>query len=622
MSTGLPPKEENDSSTLQPSLTDVYGNAVLSEKDEDQNRGNQTETSSDEIFIVEEHSDEELYDDSGDDDTSKNLSTPKDILDAHEKLYAALFEWNDADAVAELLKKGTSIDAVDSAGRTVLHRIVGESENEDLVESLLLNGADRWKSDNFGSTPLMEAVRYSGTADVIQMLVRGIRDKDSNTTEEHRLAVFQEDKNRVNSADTEGRTALHWAAGKAEAESIRRLLLSLGADKSKKDKLGRNPLVHAIQSGATEQTVRLLASGIDLESRDTEENTALHHAVKERNFSAVDVLLDLGADIHSANLYGRTALHEAVKISHDGTLKLLLQHKAKPNRKDYKGATALMLAAEREKPSLIQTLLNNGAKVEATDNRGKTAVHYAIQGNQLKSLEILLENDAEVRQYTQDGDTALHIATYEGNTTLIWPLLDHGAELEAIDASGRTPLLEAILKGRLEIMKILLAAGADRNFRFKPSSGKTALEIVREDLKKARELAAKDTRRKQRGLMKLKKLVHESSRQIPVLESMEEVLTQLQGVSSNIDIQKQLKVQSIPVSNYALDACKGFQGVVVDFLAGRLKKNLHGHASVYELLYGGGPEAVIQSLRLYGMNQNRKFRWHHLPANNVSLMLF
>jgi hypothetical protein len=266
--------------------------------------------------------------------------------------------------------------------------------------------------------------------------------------------------------------------------------------------------------------------------------------------------------------------------------------------------------------------LDNGAKVEATDNRGKTAVHYAIQGNQLKSLELLLDSGAEVRQYTQDGDTALHIATYEGNATLIWPLLDHGAELEAIDASGRTPLLEAILKRRLEIMKILLAAGADRNFRFGPSPGKTALEIVREDLKKARELAAKNSSRKKGWFKKLKKLFHESSRQIPVLESMEKILTRLQEVSPNVDTQTQLRGQPKPASSYALDACEGFQSVVVDFLAGRLKKNLHGHTSVYELLYGGGPEAVIQSLRLYGMNQNRKFRWHHLPANNVSSVLF
>jgi hypothetical protein len=164
-------------------------------------------------------------------------------------------------------------------------------------------------------------------------------------------------------------------------------------------------------------------------------------------------------------------------------------------------------------------------------------------------------------------------------------------------------------------MKILLAAGADRNARFGPSPEKT-MEIVRDDLEKARELATKKSSRKKHFW--LRKLVHGAERQTHALESMEEILTQPQEVSLNFDIQGQLRAQSKPTSSYALDACKSFQGVVVDFLAGRLKKNLHGHTSVYELLYGGGPEGVIRPLRLYGMNENRKFQWHHLPANNVS----
>jgi hypothetical protein len=102
---------------------------------------------------------------------------------------------------------------------------------------------------------------------------------------------------------------------------------------------------------------------------------------------------------------------------------------------------------------------------------------------------------------------------------------------------------------------------------------------------------------------------------------MESILTQPREVSLNVDTQNQLSGHSKPTSSYALDACKGFQGVVVDFLAGRLKKNLYGRTSVYELLYGGGPEGVIRPLRLYGMNENRKFRWHHLPANNVSFSI-
>jgi hypothetical protein len=216
-----------------------------------------------------------------------------------------------------------------------------------------------------------------------------------------------------------------------------------------------------------------------------------------------------------------------------------------------------------------------------------------------------LDNGAEVRQYTRDGDTALHMAIYEGNAKLIWPLLDHGEELKVIDASGRTPLLQAILKGELEVMKILLAAGADRNAQFGPSPGKTALEIDKDNLEKARELASRKSSRKKHFWFR--RLVRGAERQTRALESMETILTQPQEVSLNFDTQNQLRGQLKPTSSYALDACKGFQGVVMDFLVGRLKKNLHGHTSVYEVLYGGGPEGVIRPLRLYGMNETENF---------------
>jgi hypothetical protein len=53
------------------------------------------------------------------------------------------------------------------------------------------------------------------------MLAGGIGEKDPQTAGARRMAGLQESKNGVNSADAEGQTALHWAAEKAEAESIR-----------------------------------------------------------------------------------------------------------------------------------------------------------------------------------------------------------------------------------------------------------------------------------------------------------------------------------------------------------------------------------------------------------------
>jgi ankyrin repeat protein len=55
---------------------------------------------------------------------------------------------------------GASINQADYGGRTALHVAV-ERGLEDVVEWLLLNGADPFAVDNFGRTPIDEAANVS-----------------------------------------------------------------------------------------------------------------------------------------------------------------------------------------------------------------------------------------------------------------------------------------------------------------------------------------------------------------------------------------------------------------------------------------------------------------------------
>lgn len=417
---------------------------------------------------------------------------------------------------------------------------------------------------------------------------------DNENHEQTEPETLLDTTSELNRPDKNRRTALHWAAARPGAGEIIRLLISLGADKRRKDKLGMSPLMQVVESKAMEDTIRLLASGTDLEVKINKENTALLLAVKKSNLKSIEVLLDLGADVQTVNLYGKTALHEAVGISNDGMVKLLLQNRAKPNRKDDQGSTPLMLAARRGEPSII-----NSARLEVPNPRGKTALLHAVETNQLKCLQVLLDNGGKVRLYTQDSDTALHIAINEGNAELLWSLLDRGADLEATDASGRTPQLAAVLKGQLTIMNIL---GSNRDARFGPHPGQSPLEIVRGGIKKLSEMPKGKSR----------------FQQLQLLEQMESSLSQPPNPAPIVDSPRRLMAQPPPESPYALESCRGFQGLVVDFLPGRLKKNLEGRISVMNLLYGGGPEEAIRPLRLFGMKSEYMFRWHHLPANNVS----
>jgi hypothetical protein len=140
-------------------------------------------------------------------------------------------------------------------------------------------------------------------------------------------------------------------------------------------------------------------------------------------------------------------------------------------------------------------------------------------------------------------------------------------------------------------MNILVAAGTNRDARFGPHPGQSPLEIVRGDIKKLSEMPKGKSR----------------FQQLQLLEQMESSLSQPPKPALIVDNPRRLMAQPPPESPYALESCRGFQGLVVDSLPGRLK-NLEGRISVMNLLYGGGPEEAIRPLRLFGMKSEYMFR--------------
>jgi hypothetical protein len=65
-------------------------------------------------------------------------------------------------------------------------------------------------------------------------------------------------------------------------------------------------------------------------------------------------------------------------------------------------------------------------------------------------------------------------------------------------------------------------------------------------------------------------------------------------------------------------ACQGFEVTMVDFFIGDHEQRNAMSASVYDILYGKGPEGILKPSRNKLMNGQRPdFTWYHLPANNV-----
>ncbi|KAK0656301.1 hypothetical protein B0T16DRAFT_451888 [Cercophora newfieldiana] len=64
--------------------------------------------------------------------------------------------------------------------------------------------------------------------------------------------------------------------------------------------------------------------------------------------------------------------------------------------------------------------------------------------------------------------------------------------------------------------------------------------------------------------------------------------------------------------------CRGLQATIVDFFIGASEQRIQVSTSVYDLIYGRGPHATMNTARGYDLNDTEpSFRWYHLPANNL-----
>ena len=106
--------------------------------------------------------------------------------------------------VNELLKRGVDPNKENGhSGAAPLHLAIALNKM-DLVKMLLMNGAHLETTDDYGCTPLLKAVKYSASNEVIDLLL--VHGADV-------LAVTEDEK-----------TALHFAAQNDEVDMIKSMI--------------------------------------------------------------------------------------------------------------------------------------------------------------------------------------------------------------------------------------------------------------------------------------------------------------------------------------------------------------------------------------------------------------
>ena len=271
----------------------------------------------------------------------------------------------------------------------------------------------------------------------------------------------------VNESESDGSSALLWAAYQSSPELVA-LLLERGADPNRANEFGVTPLLQASRNGDVATMRALLDGGADVARAVRDGETPLMAAARTGSAEAVNLLLERGSDPNGAEtLGGQTALMWAAAEGHLPVVDELLRAGADPNlrsrtseltkrsaRTDFPsgGFTALMWAARDGQEAMVRRLVDGGADVNLTNGDGGTALMLTIVNDRYDMAATLLELGADAN---------------DGSLWQAIEMRDAPTDWRARDGSRLRPDHPNKLTG-LELIDRLLAAGADPN---KPFTG-------------------------------------------------------------------------------------------------------------------------------------------------------
>ena len=332
----------------------------------------------------------------------KNESTQRFT---HRKIEDALIAAN-LNGVIDAINGGWKVNEVDADGRSALHRAV-EDRRTELVNLLVLAGADPNLADKKGRTPLMAALTEVGWRHermAANLLLGGADPSLAAGNGETALVVA-------------ARTGYDWAilllaaAGADPAQQTPRgslanyvthpptlgILQRFGVVRdsmaeSFKDHSPAASLIEAAKRGDVVEVTRLLDAGVppDAIIAKNDQRTALNWAANNNSFDVVDLLIARGANINRQSEVTREHLlhslagrfqasdhNEVGRVAAEVIKKLVARGvKIDVRRKD--GTTPLMVAAKCgvTGPN-TDALLDAGADINAKNNEGLSVLAIA-----------------------------------------------------------------------------------------------------------------------------------------------------------------------------------------------------------------------------------------------------
>ena len=304
----------------------------------------------------------------------------------------------------------------------------------------------------------------------------------------------------VNVAQSDGMTALHWAAELGNAELVR-LLAGAGADLEAVTRIGDlTPLHIGAEMGQGGAVRALLEAGAEVESRNVNGSTPLHFAALSGSADAVAALADHGADVNVREAkWGQTPLMFAASRNRASAITALIERGAEV------GVTSKVVLFQdlADKEKLTRTVRDSVLAIHQARSpdpdtwtptlaQTQEALRAARAHEAVEPVEasILVRIDwdsaqtagraptAQERAGYHGGLTALLHAVREGHGEAARALLEGGADIDQRSGGDlSTPINSAMINGHYDLGLELLRRGADPNIPNYPS-GITPLYAV------------------------------------------------------------------------------------------------------------------------------------------------
>ncbi|KAL9047008.1 MAG: hypothetical protein Q9214_000305 [Letrouitia sp. 1 TL-2023] len=398
----------------------------------------------------------------------------------------------DIDMIKEFHKQGSSLEARDGKGQTVLFHAVKGKQHE-IVKWLTQEGqANVQAVDKEGLTALHVAAQGCDMKSA-EILVERSADVNAlsskNLTPLHcvphsegvRVLILLHEKGAdINAADKDNNRITHKAASKGDSASLLfKVAGNLGADLAAPGAQGNTPAHLAARSGSKMILGVLAQKAVDIKNpRNLTGYTPLMMAAQAGKAQLMSFLLEKGADYNVNDSDGRSLIELTIAWGNPEVMAVLQQHGANYSDVTTAGGDVhpVWKAIYEGQGASVAKILDGGLSIEY-EHRGVRLLQLAIEAINVEVVRLLIERGATVTGADTRGWTALHSAAYSGNVELLLLILQKTNNKEPKDQQGWTPLDLAAFYKHDEIMNLLNPDGNVKEFAWM-KAGRTRIEAT------------------------------------------------------------------------------------------------------------------------------------------------